>query len=612
MHRVLPTCPLLRHQIPPLQITQMSPWKDLSGNGYDAVSFTSSSSKPKFDADGFNGKSTLAFTDDTLKLQNSQSDFDGWSELTVFAALYQTAYDDFRVIFGKNTQTGWPSHGNSLSWTLNMHRNMISSHKIWGPIINTDSPQLLYAQTGDTAIWSSGVNAGFNGGPSLITLRYSNTAGNFLWRINGRQKSKNNISGNILSSPTYPVTIAGNANESKEWNGNISEFIIYNAGFGDDQIEQMESYLSNKWGLNSKLPAAHYAQPYKGTDLTLHFGSSDGGTDANSWGQTISLGKNSPRLAIWLDGADSSSISKDASDMIEKWADKSGNDVNATQTNGSYKPKYIPAYLNNRSVVKFDGSNDKMTFSGTHTIQTLYLVLNSTDLGNFDGWRWPFSGYNNGGSKVDLGYGRAGQKDIGGNFAYIYGLGNTESENFRPLNAFKILKSEFGSPTERNQWKLGRGDDEWKGHIAEVIAYSESPTTSESEKIEGYLAHKWGLTEALPNSHPYKEICTVDSPKALASYSADISALVPGNTYYYRISASNSEGTHWSDATTSFVSQSSLDVNTGQLFFDTNGPTPRWYTADGQVEMEFYRQNRGRTVSPTPSITRWLNFRSPV
>ena len=223
-----------------------------------------------------------------------------------------------------------------------------------------------------------------------------------------------------------------------------------------------------------------------------------------------------------------------------------------------------------------------MTFSGTHTIQTLYLVLNSTDLGNFDGWRWPFSGYKNGGSKVDLGYGRAGQKDIGGNFAYIYGLGNTESENFRPLNAFKILKSEFGSPTERNQWKLGTGDGEWKGHIAEVIAYSKSPTTSESEKIEGYLAHKWGLTEALPNSHPYKEICTVDSPKALASYSADISALVPGNTYYYRISASNSEGTHWSDTTTSFVSQSSLDVNSGQLFFDTNGPTPRWYTADGQ------------------------------
>ena len=87
----------------------------------------------------------------------------------------------------------------------------------------------------------------------------------------------------------------------------------------------------------------------------------DGGTGHKFMGADHFFGqKNSPRLAIWLDGADSNSISKDASDMIEKWADKSGNDVNATQTNGSYKPKYIPAYLNNQSVVKFDGSNDKM------------------------------------------------------------------------------------------------------------------------------------------------------------------------------------------------------------------------------------------------------------
>ena len=24
------------------------------------------------------------------------------------------------------------------------------------------------------------------------------------------------------------------------------------------------------------------------------------------------------------------------------------------------------------------------------------------------------------------------------------------------------------------------------------------------EKVEGYLAHKWGLTDNLPNNHPYK------------------------------------------------------------------------------------------------------------
>ena len=29
-------------------------------------------------------------------------------------------------------------------------------------------------------------------------------------------------------------------------------------------------------------------------------------------------------------------------------------------------------------------------------------------------------------------------------------------------------------------------------------------SSSEKEKIEGYLAHKWGLAERLPTDHPYK------------------------------------------------------------------------------------------------------------
>ena len=41
----------------------------------------------------------------------------------------------------------------------------------------------------------------------------------------------------------------------------------------------------------------------------------------------------------------------------------------------------------------------------------------------------------------------------------------------------------------------------WTGEIGEIIAVG---TTIEREKIEGYLAHKWGLTSSLPTSHPYK------------------------------------------------------------------------------------------------------------
>jgi hypothetical protein len=31
-------------------------------------------------------------------------------------------------------------------------------------------------------------------------------------------------------------------------------------------------------------------------------------------------------------------------------------------------------------------------------------------------------------------------------------------------------------------------------------------STTNRQLIEGYLAHKWGLTSSLPNDHPYKNI----------------------------------------------------------------------------------------------------------
>jgi hypothetical protein len=40
-----------------------------------------------------------------------------------------------------------------------------------------------------------------------------------------------------------------------------------------------------------------------------------------------------------------------------------------------------------------------------------------------------------------------------------------------------------------------------KGYIAEVVFFTES---SDEEKVEGYMAHKWGTASNLPESHSYK------------------------------------------------------------------------------------------------------------
>jgi hypothetical protein len=54
-----------------------------------------------------------------------------------------------------------------------------------------------------------------------------------------------------------------------------------------------------------------------------------------------------------------------------------------------------------------------------------------------------------------------------------------------------------------------RSGQKLDGRMAEYFHVAGVPGTgstdiSDVQKAEGYLAHKWGLTSGLPNSHPYK------------------------------------------------------------------------------------------------------------
>ena len=120
-----------------------------------------------------------------------------------------------------------------------------------------------------------------------------------------------------------------------------------------------------------------------------------------------------------------------------------------------------------------------------------------------------------------------------------------------------------------------------KGEVAELIAFDSVLSTADRQKIEGYLAHKWGLSSILPNTHPAKSASIITSPADIDTHTVNLSNLVSGNTYYYRVKVTNSEGTDWADSTASFTSESALSLNSGNLLFDTSGPTPSWSASDG-------------------------------
>ena len=47
-------------------------------------------------------------------------------------------------------------------------------------------------------------------------------------------------------------------------------------------------------------------------------------------------------------------------------------------------------------------------------------------------------------------------------------------------------------------------NDWFKGDMAEFIVLDETSDSTTISKMEGYLAHKWGLADSLPTSHTYK------------------------------------------------------------------------------------------------------------
>ena len=47
--------------------------------------------------------------------------------------------------------------------------------------------------------------------------------------------------------------------------------------------------------------------------------------------------------------------------------------------------------------------------------------------------------------------------------------------------------------------------ESFSGEIAEVLVFDQQVNSVNRLKIEGYLAHKWGLKSNLPDLHPYSD-----------------------------------------------------------------------------------------------------------
>ena len=195
---------------------------------------------------------------------------------------------------------------------------------------------------------------------------------------------------------------------------------------------------------------------------------------------------------------------------ITQWNDQSDfndddnftNDSNFTGTGGT-TPDGTANYLNFNPVVTFTpGNNDVLSFTGNLDPRTMYIVYSDASTAS---WTTGFT--NNDGSGIGHGHSDDTQifnntyniPDVLNGSHFVNGLSTTLISHSRPDN-FEIQSRIFLSNVSNasHTYYIGRDRTQTNrtinGSVAEVMLFTESHDGATRQKIESYLALKYGMT----------------------------------------------------------------------------------------------------------------------
>lgn len=221
---------------------------------------------------------------------------------------------------------------------------------------------------------------------------------------------------------------------------------------------------------------------------------------------------------------------------LSSWADSGEvGTYTATQATVSKRPTVTTNQLNGNPVVTFDGTDDYLSIASdifdptlSTTIFAVMRESGATGTAATLFRRSPGVAFgvnpstNTVGRLVNTGSGAIGSWNPQGSTPYSEGqwtiAGMRAGIAFGNLVGYKDGVSDtptalpaFGLPAETSTTigSLEGTSEFFKGDIAEIIIYNTELEDTERQRVEGYLAHKYGLTANLPADHPYK----VDPPR---------------------------------------------------------------------------------------------------
>ena len=391
--------------------------------------------------------------------------------------------------------------------SITVGSNNFSIFSVFRPTDLTNYPNVYYAGVGgtnpDTAhgliIYPNGnVENGFTtdfmGQPGAGTIVASNT-----YMTSSVYDGKRTLwlDGTVIVPATAPTYVKNTTNSSNyvggatpvstSWFiGTIAELIVYPRAVTTTERQTIEGYLANKWGL--------VVQP-------------------------ISSPTSISGLALWLDGADRSTTSMTLSNLsVTTWKDKSGNGRNMTSaanyplitSNGVQFNGTTQAPLSNAAGFSATtGVSAYVVFNPTTAATRMRMFFYMyTGIYPECSMDTTFISISN---AVSTNYVGPLTYGTGSNILYsattysgptlVYGINGVESSTWTSV----------GAPGAASAIKFSVGGETgvlFAGTIQEVLLYDAFLTTAQRKSIEKYLTNKWSASNltSLATANPYSTL----------------------------------------------------------------------------------------------------------
>ena len=229
-----------------------------------------------------------------------------------------------------------------------------------------------------------------------------------------------------------------------------------------------------------------------------------------TWNETI-WNPSMLQTALWLDAADAATVTT-VSNAVSQWNDKSGNHRHPVQSVAELRPTYVTSSLNGKNGVDWGAAiNGKgLEISSTFASATVIAVADYDGNNPFDEFSAIYSASSAPTFYRPIFTSNTGTGWLASSTCALNGALTGSNTALPTISSPFIVRNVSVSSTSNHTAAVigndspilqGRG---WRGKIYELIALSSVPSTADRQKVEGYLAHKWGLTANLPVDHPYK------------------------------------------------------------------------------------------------------------